>query len=244
MAAAQQRYDQVANSQKAMAVITNDLNGRVQAAAGSFGTLGNALTVLGPGGLAVAAVIGTVIAVFNSASNAAHALADKAKELREFSEATGLSTTQFQALRSEAGKFGIDSETLASGLQKFTSGFQQLRLGQGDLLTQINRINPALASQMQTAQDAATAFTLFGRAVSQTDNIFQRNALLKAGLGKGSAVFGAFFDTAPDVNALTTAFAAAGKGLDENLIQKTGRIEYRYRQDQVGGEHGVCDYLC
>ncbi|MBY9039487.1 hypothetical protein K7461_29355, partial [Pseudomonas fluorescens] len=103
--------------------------------------------------------------------------------------------------------------------------FQQLRLGTGDLLTQIRRINPELADQIQGAQDAATAFTLFGRAVAQTDNIFQRNALLKAGLGKGSAVFGAFFETAPDVSALTNAFAAAGKGIDDNMIKKLAQLQ-------------------
>ena len=128
-------------------------------------------------------------------------------------------------MRSEAGKFGIDSETMASGLSKFTAGFEDLRNGQGALLTDIRRINPAIADQMQRTTDAATAFTLFGKAVSETDNIFQRNQLLKAGMGKGSAVFGAFFDSKPDVAALTSAFAAAGKGIDENLIKKLAQLE-------------------
>lgn len=225
LAAAKDRHDQLTNSQKALSVVTSDLSSRVQASAGSFGVVGQTLTALGPLGLAAAATIGTVAAGFNIASDAAHALADKAKELREFAEATGLTTQQVQALKAEAGKFGIDSETLSAGIQKFTTGFQQLRLGTGDLLTQIRRINPALADQIQGAQDAATAFTLFGKAVAQTDNIFQRNTLLKAGLGKGSAIFGEFFQSAPDVSALTTAFTAAGKGLDDNLIKKLAQLQ-------------------
>jgi hypothetical protein len=225
LAAAKDRHDQLANSQKALGVITSDLTSRVQASAGSFGVVGSALTALGPVGLGVAATIGTLIAGLNIASDAAHNLAEKAKALREFSEATGLTTQQVQALSSEAGKFGIDGETLSAGLQKFTSGFQQLRLGTGDLLTQIRRINPALADQIQSAQDAATAFTLFGRAVAQTDNIFQRNSLLKAGLGKGSAIFGGLFDSAPDVAGLTAAYTAAGKGIDENLIKKLAQLQ-------------------
>lgn len=219
------RFGQQSAATQALGVVTSDLNGRVQSAAGSFGVAGQALTALGPVGLAVAATIGTLIAGFNIASDAAHSLAEKSKELREFAEATGLTTQQVQALKSEAGKFGIDSETLSSGIQKFTAGFQQLRLGTGDLLTQIRRINPALADQMQGAQDAATAFTLFGKAVSETDNIFQRNALLKAGMGKGSAIFGEFFQTGPDVAALTAAFTAAGKGIDENLIKKLALLQ-------------------
>ncbi|MCK1583273.1 hypothetical protein IVB03_27845 [Bradyrhizobium sp. 168] len=225
LSAAKDRHDQLTNSQKALGIVTSDLNARVQASAGSFGVVGNALTALGPYGLAAAATIGTLVAALNFASDAAHHLADKAKSLREFAESTGLTTQQVQALSSEAGKFGIDSDTLSGGLQKFTAGFQQLRLGTGDLLTQIRRINPALADQIQGAQDAATAFTLFGRAVAQTDNIFQRNALLKAGLGKGSAIFGAFFETAPDVSALTNAFATAGKGIDDNMIKKLAQLQ-------------------
>jgi hypothetical protein len=220
LAEAAKRHDALTGSQKALGVVANDLNSRIQANAGSFGVLGQALSALGPVGVGIAATMGVVIGALYAASSSAHALADKAKEIREFSEATGLTTTQFQALRSEAGKFGIDSETLSHGLSKFTAGYDELRKGGGALLTDIRKINPALADQMQTATDSATAFTLFGKAVQQTDNIFQRNALLKAGLGKGSAVFGSFFESAPDVTALTNAFAAAGKGLDENLIKK------------------------
>lgn len=236
LAAAKDRHDQLANSQKALGVITADLTNRVQAQAGSFGVVGSALTALGPVGLGVAAVIGTVIAAFNIASDAAHNLAEKAKALREFAESTGLTTQQVQALNAEAGKFGIDSEALASGLQKFTSGFQQLRLGTGDLLTQIRRINPALAEQMLTAQDAATAFTLFGQAVSQTDGIFQRNALLKAGLGKGSAIFGGLFDSAPDVAGLAASFAAAGKGIDDNLIKRLATLQVEINKAKGAAE--------
>jgi hypothetical protein len=220
LAAAKDRHDQLAGSQKALGVITSDLNGRVQASAGSFGVVGQALTALGPAGLASAAALGLAATGFYAASAGAHELAQKARELKDFSESTGLTVTQVQALRSEATKFGVDSDTLQAGLQKFTTGFQDLRLGTGDLLTQVRRINPALADEMAAATDTATAFTLFGRAVAQTTNIFERNALARAGLGKGGPSVAEFLGNVGDVKALASAYDAAGKGLQSGMIDK------------------------
>ncbi|MEH2476250.1 hypothetical protein V1281_002581 [Nitrobacteraceae bacterium AZCC 2161] len=225
LAAAADKYGQVTGAQKAFGIASQTVNLQVAALASGLGLTGQVLSAFGPWGFAAAVGLGAVQSALSLASEKSHELAQKAKEIKEFSEATGLTTTQFQALRSEAGKFGIDSESLASGLSKFTSGFENLRLGQGDLLTQIRRINPAIADQMQQTTDAATAFTLFGKAVEATDNIFQRNALLKAGMGKGASTFGAFFESAPDVSALTASFASAGRGLDENLIQKLKQLQ-------------------
>lgn len=225
LAQAADKYGQVTGLQKAMATASQSLNLQVAALAGNLGLTGQVLSAFGPWGFAAAVGLGALESAISLVSDKSHELASKAKEIKEFSEATGLSTTAFQALRSEAGKFGIDSETMASGLSKFTAGFEDLRNGQGALLTDIRRINPAIADQMQRTTDAATAFTLFGKAVSETDNIFQRNQLLKAGMGKGSAVFGAFFDSKPDVAALSASFAAAGKGIDENLIKKLAQLE-------------------
>lgn len=225
LAAASEHYGQVSGAQKAFGIATQTANLQIAAFAGGLGITGQILSAFGPLGFAAAVGLGAVQSALSFASDRAHALAEKSKELKEFSEATGLSTTAFQALRSEAGKFGIDSEALASGLSKFTAGFESLRLGSGDLLTQIRRINPAIADQMQRTTDAATAFTLFGKAVEQTDNIFQRNSLLKAGMGKGAATFGAFFETAPDVAGITAAYAAAGKGVDDNLIKKMAQLQ-------------------
>lgn len=225
LASAADRYGQVTGAQKAFGIASQTVNLQVAALASGLGLSGQVLSAFGPQGFAAAVALGAVQAALSLASDKAHELAQKAKELTEFSEATGLTTTQFQALRSEAGKFGIDSETLASGLTKFTAGFENLRLGQGDLLTQIRRINPAIADQMQQTTDAATAFTLFGKAVEQTDNIFQRNALLKAGMGKGASAYGAFFESTPDVAALAASFSAAGKGIDANLIPKLKQLQ-------------------
>ncbi|MCK1402022.1 hypothetical protein IVB45_17535 [Bradyrhizobium sp. 4] len=221
----QGKLGQVTAAQKAAAPVTAAYNAQISSLTGNLGLAGQVLTALGPAGVATAVGIGAIVAVLSLASEKSHELAQKAKELKEFSEATGLSTTQFQALRAEAGKFGIDSDTLATGLGRFTEGFNELRNGSGELLTQIRKINPALADQMQQVTDTASAFTLFGKAVASTDNIFQRNALLKAGLGRGASTYGALFDSAPNVGAITDAYAAAGKGIDENMINKLRQLQ-------------------
>ncbi|MFT4117461.1 hypothetical protein [Bradyrhizobium sp.] len=221
----QGKLGQVTAAQKAAAPVAQAYNAQIASLTGNLGLTGQVLQALGPAGIATAAGLGAVVAVLNLASDKSHELAAKAKELKEFSEATGLTTTQFQALRSEAGKFGIDSDTLATGLGRFTEGFNALRNGEGEMLAQIRKINPALADQMQQVTDTASAFTLFGKAVASTDNIFQRNALLKAGLGRGASTYGALFDSAPNVAAITDAFTAAGKGIDENMINKLRQLQ-------------------
>ncbi|UYO37491.1 hypothetical protein KQX62_12050 [Rhodopseudomonas palustris] len=209
----------------ALGKVTQSLNLQMASLAGGMGLTGSVLASFGPLGFAAAVGLGAVQSGISSLSDMAHQLADKAKNIREFSEETGLTVAQFQALRSEAGKFGIDSETLSAGVAKFSASFNELRLGSGSLLTDIRKISPALADQMQRTNDAASALTLFGQAIQKTDDIFQRNALLKAAFGKGGASYGAFFQAGQDVKALGDAFVAAGKGLDENLIKKLAQLE-------------------
>jgi hypothetical protein len=225
LAQAAEKYGQVTGLQKAMTTASQSLNLQVASLASNLGLTGQVLSAFGPWGFAAAVGLGAVEAALSFVSDKSHELAVKAKEIKEGSEAIGFTTTQFQAVRSEMGKFGIDSETMTSGLSKFTAGFEELRQGQGSLLADVRRVNPALADQMQRTTDAATAFTLFGKAVSETDNIFQRNQLLKAGMGKGASIYGAFFETRPDVAALTSAFEAAGKGIDANLIKKLAQLQ-------------------
>ena len=109
-------------------------------------------------------------------------------------------------------------------IQHFTARFNQLRVGQGELLTQVRRVNPALADQMAEATDAATAMTLFGRALQQTSNIFERNALARAGTGRGGLRTAAMF-TGIDVASLGQSFEAAGRGLDDGLIKRLSQLE-------------------
>lgn len=224
MVLANARYQEATNGQKALSVVTQDLNGRISAAAGATGTFGGALSALGPWGIAAAATIGGVVLALNAMSSASHALAEKSQELRRFAEITGLTTAQVQALRSEASKFGVTSEEAEHAVQQFTARFNDLRLGQGALLTQIRRVNPALADQMQATTNAGDALTLFGQALLKVDDVFQRNALIKAATGKGGLANAAFL-TGLDVSKVTQSFVDAGKALDDGLIKRLAQLE-------------------
>lgn len=217
------KLDQVTTSQRAGAAVMQEFQTRAQSAAGALGGVGSVLGSIHPALFAVAVVAGTVIAALNAMSAAAHDLADKAQELRRFAEIAGLTTAQVQALRSEASKFGVTADEAQSAIQAFTAKFEELRLGQGELLTQVRRVNPALAEQMQMATNAGDALTLLGQALTQVDNVFQRNALVKAATNRGG-LSTANFLAGINVGALTQQFSDAGKGLDENLIKKIAQL--------------------
>lgn len=222
LALAAQRFNQVSRSQQAFATVTQDLNARVSASAGSLGVLGSAMSALGPIGIGVAAAFGGIVLALNAASNAAHALAQKAIELRQFSEATGLSAQQVQALRQEAAKFTLTGEEAQNVIQQFTRRFHDLRDGEGELYKQVRRVNPEIAKQMQETTDAAEALTLFGKALQQVNNIFDRNALVSAGTGRGG-LRAANFLTGLDVGAVTAK--AAGRELSKDVIDELSQLE-------------------
>jgi hypothetical protein len=235
---AAERHDQLSKGQKAAAVAVQDLNARLSASMGPLGSLGQILGTIGPAGIAIGVGLGAAIIALKAMSDAAHQLAEKAQELRRFSEITGLTTAQVQALRSEASKFGVTSDEAQTSIQQFTARFNELRLGSGELLTQIRRINPALADQMAMTTNAGDALTLFGQALQNVDNIFQRNALVKAAAGRGGLSVAAFF-SGLDVGKVTQAFEDAGKGLDRNLIHKLAQLEIDIKKTSAKAQQNI-----
>jgi hypothetical protein len=206
-------------AQTLLSKATSGVSGQLIALSAGAGPVGTFLSALGPWGVAASVGLGAAENAFNLVSGAAHDLALKATELEHFSEATGLTTDQVQALTNESSKFGLTAQEVQSAVQNFTSRFNELRLGQGDLLTQIQKINPALAAQMAGATSAAQAMTIFGQALTNVDNIFQRNALLKAATGRGGAAVGQLFQGI-DVNQLTQSFQQSNPALTDGLIKQ------------------------
>lgn len=220
LAAAAIRYDQAGIAARATAAATQGVNLQLVALAGGAGPVGTFLSALGPWGFAAAVGLGAASKAFSSMTESADALASKARALRDFADVTGLTTNQVQALRSEASKFGVTADDAQSAIQNFTARFDELRNGSGELLTQIRRINPALADQMAGANNAADALTMFGKALQNVDNIFQRNALVKAATGRGG-LSAAQFLTGLDVNAVSGKFKAT---LTDPMIDELQRL--------------------
>jgi hypothetical protein len=216
--------EQAAFNQTAVGKTLGGVSGQLIALSAGAGPVGVFLSALGPWGVAAAVGLGGVNAALNAISAGAHELAQKSIELQKFADTTGLSTAQVQALRSEASKFNLTGDEVETVIRQFTARFNELRLGQGELLTQVRRVNPALADQMASATDAASALTLLGRALSNVDDVFQRNALVKAAGGRGGLQTAKFL-TGIDVNAITQGYVDAGKALDDNLINKLAKLE-------------------
>ncbi len=233
-----QKFDQTSLSSKAFGAALTGVSGQLIALSAGAGPVGVFLSALGPWGIGAAVALGGLEKAFSVVSDAAHALAQRSEEIRIFSEVTGLTTDQVQALGSEAGKFGLSAEQAQTSIQHFTAQFEQLRLGTGTLLTQIRQVSPALADQMQTTTNAADALTLFGQVLNNVDDVFQRNALIKAATGRGGLA-GAQFFSGLNVDAVTASFVNAGKALDENLIQKLAQLEIDIKKTSAASSQAL-----
>jgi hypothetical protein len=234
------KLDQLSTSQRASSAVWQEVQSRAQAASGSLGGVASVLGGLSPALFGIVGIAGAAVVAINAMSTSAHELAEKAQELRRFADVTGLTTTQVQALRSEASKFGLTGEEVQNSVQAFTAKFEQLRLGEGELLAQVRRVNPAIAEQMQVATNAGDALTLLGQALAQTDNVFQRNSLVKAATNRGGLA-NANFLTGLDVGQLTKSFADAGKGLDETLIKKLAQLNVEIAKLQAQAKQALAE---
>jgi hypothetical protein len=161
--------------------------------ASNFGIMGAALTVLGPVGIAVGAVLGIVAVGIYEAKQAADALSASALGLRQFSETTGISTLNLQALTNAAADLGVSSDRVKSFVERFTVSLDGLRNGSGTLFTALTKIDPELVRQMAAAKDTTTAFDILSTAYQNATSAAQKNALARAaggGKGGGSADVG------------------------------------------------------
>lgn len=181
--AARERHDQLSKSQKAMATASSELNTQLQAAASSFGAAGSALAALGPAGIAAAAALGLVTVGFKQAADAALALADRAGKLKDFSETTGFTVVQLQALEKAGAQVGVSSESVTRGLERFSVAMDDVKKGTSPVFESILEINPALAQQMKQVTSLTEAWDVFSRAIKQSD-LEQANKLARSVFGR------------------------------------------------------------
>lgn len=184
-----QRMGQATASTKAYAAAQDEVRAAALAAAGSLGGMGGALTAIGPAGLAVAAVIGALTLGIKAAVDASNELADRAGKMVDFAETTGLTTTQLQALQKAAAFVGIEADKVGTGFEKFTTTLEELRRGSGSLYEGLNRINPALTSQLRLTQDAGAAWDVLSKAIANATTQEQKNAIARAAFGRQGIPF-------------------------------------------------------
>ena len=185
------------------------------------------LSALGPWGIAAAVGVGLVSAAFAEAQRTTQLLAAESVNLEKFKETTGLSTDALQALTQAAARHGVQADQTMAAIVRFTTSWEQARLGGGAFLTQLQKIDPGLAAQMQRTKDVSTAIDLYVLAIQKADaagDIAARNQLMRAGGGRGGvAAFTGVASAITDAGGLaglTQNAVDAGKAINDNLLKE------------------------
>lgn len=233
------RYDaQVAAAQKAAFAQTTlgkavtGVSGQLIALSAGAGPVGTFLSALGPWGVAAAVGLGAAEAAFNAALESAHRLGDEANNLNKFAEATGLTTTQIQALTAETSKNGISAQDATGSITKFTVAWDELRKGQGDFLTRLRAVDAGLADQLQRTTNVTEAIDIYSAAVKKAEeqnDIAARNALLRAAGGRSGVInFGTIasaVNQAGGLDNLTNNFSAAHATLESGFLKDMDKLK-------------------
>jgi hypothetical protein len=195
---------------------------QASAASASTGILGAVLQTFGKGGAAAAIAIGAVVLAVHKLSEGVHATAQYARDLKNFADATGLTTSQIQGLNKEASRFGIGTDEMRSSLMRFTSTFEEVRSGGGALLEIIRKIDSGLGEQALSAANEEEALNVLAAAYRKAGDEFQRARLLRAAFGRGGAAMGPLIENL-DLDKITDKYA--GRGLSENTIDQLKLLE-------------------
>lgn len=218
-----EKYGQASPLAQAFGKSLQGVQGQLLAIASGAGPVGTFLSALGPWGLAAAAGIGAVVGAFNSLNEAAHRAAERGTELRRFNETTGISIDQARGLGKAAAQMGIDSDTARGSIEKFVIAWEEARLGQGNMLAQLEKTDLGLAREVQTATDGTAAFNALAAAIRKAVDEGNRGEALRlarAAGGRGGAE-----------SIITMSLAASAAGGAGNLVNENSRLSSQALED-------------
>jgi phage-related minor tail protein len=160
------------------------------------------------------------------AATASLELADRAGKLKDFSETTGFTVIELQALEKAGAQVGVSSESVTKGLERFSVAMDDVKQATGPVYDALVQIDPQLARQIARTKSAAEAWDLFAQAARKAD-LEQRNVLARQTFGRSGI----------ELTRLQGATAEAGgvKGLIADL-KEADRItaEQADRWDTLG----------
>jgi hypothetical protein len=213
---------QATQAQTAYGQVSQAVGAQAQALAASTGLLGSTLSTLGGAGTVAAVGLGALYLAYQKLDEGVTRTAQYARDISHFAEATGLTTSQVQGLNKEATRFGISSEELHAGLQRFTAGFEEVRSGGGAMLEIIRKIDPELARQAVTAGNETEALSVVGEALRRASNEFDRARLARAAFGRGGSDI-ALMVKDLDLGAVTERYK--DRGLSQEVIEDLKRLQ-------------------
>ncbi len=194
--------------------------------ASRLGPMGTLLASIGPSGLVAAAGLGAAAFAAYKLVDASNTFARDMLQLRDVSQTLGLTTTQFQAIADEGSKFALSEERIGQVLQRFTAQMEEFRRGQGELFALVQRIDPALAREMASARDTATAIDYLARVYEKAGDARQK--LDRAIGGRNGGTVGLLFEDVGrqgGVNLVAKEFEKSGDAIDRHMIEKIARLK-------------------
>lgn len=172
-------------AQRALAVASSGVSAQLVAMSAGAGPVGTFLSALGPWGFAAAAGIGLVTSTFATMRAEADRVGEKSVEIKKFSDITGLTTEQIRGLNKAGAEFGVSSDEIATGVERFTALLEEARTGTGTLYDQIRAINPALADELAQSRSTAEGLNAYANALKNAGSEAARQQIGRAGLGRG-----------------------------------------------------------
>jgi len=182
IAAAGEKYGQLGRVQTAYLQTQRAATLAAEEYAGELGSLGMVLGSLHPAMLPVVAALGAAYLSFEKAKEAANEFGKEMINLRNTSQAIGLTTTQLQAFQEKAGLAGVSEEKARQGLERFSVQMDQVRQRGGPLYEMLTRIDSGLAEQIVRAHDAETEIKLLAQAYGMAGE--RGAALLRSAFGR------------------------------------------------------------
>jgi hypothetical protein len=176
------------------------IESRMMGLGNSMGLIGQVLQVIGPGGLAAAAGLGAIVVGIDQLVGSANRMGEVATKLYEISSATGVTTDSVQGLATAGVEFGLSTDQTGRFLERFARQLDAAHQGTGTLYTDLQKINPALASQMSASTSTADALGILATAFKSAADQSQRLALVTAAgaprnsLGQISGLLGSIAD--------------------------------------------------
>jgi hypothetical protein len=220
--ATMQAARQAGQAQTALGVGMQAMAAQASAASASTGIMGSVLQTFGKGGAAAAIGIGAAVLAIKKLDEGVHGTAQYARDIKNFADATGLTTAQVQGLNKEASRFGISTDEMRSGLMRFTSTFDEVRGGGGALLETIRKIDSGLGEQAISAANEEEALNVLAAAYRKAGNEFERARLLRAAFGRGGQAMAPLIENL-DLGQITDKWA--GRGLSKDIIDDLKRLE-------------------
>lgn len=144
----------------------------------------DALRGIGRGAAFVAKTGLVAVAAGAAAAGAAvHDFVQTGSELDDFSKKTGLGVEAIQQWRYAMQLSGVDTEVFNAGINTFSKGLGQAKLGTGKLAAGLKKMSPELLAQLKKTTDVDEALRLYVAAMEQIPDPSRRAALAAAAFG-------------------------------------------------------------